>query len=146
MENNPNLNETQKTENTVPNIMTCQLLDASNRLPVAFAYIIITELNLELSSDDDGFFQIPIPADFKPSQIEVLLMPTYYEYKTLQINIAFAQTLEILMKTVFGLSNFPTITAKDETQNKMHFRSWLKSKIFTRPNFDFQMAHSWFIF
>jgi hypothetical protein len=146
MENNQNLPEIRKPDTEMPRIMTCQLLDACNNEAIAFAYIVINQLNLELSSNDNGFFQIPIPANFNQTQIEALVMPTYYEYKTLQLAICYDQPLEIHMKTVFSLTHFPTINAKDEIQNKTNFRSWLKNKILPRPNFDFQIAHSWIIF
>ncbi len=146
MENNQNLPEIHQANTEIPRIMRCQLLDVHSKEAISFAYIVITEFNLELSSNDNGFFQIPIPADFNQTQIEVLLMPTYYEYKTVQLVISFDKPLEIHMKTVFSLNHFPTINAKEETQNKMNFRSWLKRKILPSPNFDFQIAHSWIIF
>jgi hypothetical protein len=146
MENNQHLPEAQKLDTETPRVMTCQLLDALSKEAIAFAYIVITEFNLELSSDDNGVFQIPIPADFNQTQIEILLMPTYYEYKTIQLAISYDKPLKIHMKTVFSLTNFPTIKAKDETQSKTNFRSWLKSKILPSPNFDFQIAQSWIIF
>ncbi len=76
-------------------IIRCRLLDQKNQTGIAFAYVEVPSLNLKLASNESGYFEFIIPTLYKSEAIELCIMPIYYEYKILNLDIRKAEIHEI---------------------------------------------------
>jgi hypothetical protein len=123
---NSNLSDSNKPKKSI----ICRLKDLNSQAPIPHAYIVVETLGIELSSNELGAFKIDIPSDYKPNQLEILIMPTYYEYRRFTVDINVLQPIDICMETVLSLKNIFVPELMNNSQAKSDFRHWIKSMLF----------------
>jgi hypothetical protein len=120
------------------NTIRGRLLDAKDKQAIAYAYIEVLELKLQLASDDHGCFEFQVPENFNAECLEILIMPIYYEYKSTKINICKAADNLIYLKTNIDLLQFPSKKLTESNHSKSSFWSYLKNKLFRNNDFQYQ--------
>jgi hypothetical protein len=119
------------------NTVRGKLLDAKDKQAIAYAYIEVLELKLQLASDDHGCFEFQVPENCNAECLEILIMPIYYEYKSTKINCK-ASDNHIYLKTNIDLLHFPTKKSVVSNSLKSGIWSYLKNKLFRSNDFQYQ--------
>jgi hypothetical protein len=120
------------------NTVRGRLLDAKDKQAIAYAYIEVLELKLQLASDNHGCFEFQVPENFNADSLEILIMPIYYEYKSTKINISKSADNHIYLKTNIDLLQFPSKKSTESNHSKSGFWSYLKNKLFRNNDFQYQ--------
>lgn len=115
----------QPQQSLQENIFKGILLDEEDASPIPFAYVSAVDFNAELTSDIDGRFQITIPQNKLVSQLELMIMPTYYEYKSVSLDLSYHEITTIYLKAIFKLQKIKEARTQQLIKpNRLKLFSW----------------------
>ncbi len=85
-------------------LITCKIVDSTTKKPIAFATVLINDLDLKLSADTNGIFKINIPVNFKKTNIQVKIF--YIGYNEKVVNIDLTEKKTFIETSITEMQNF----------------------------------------